>query len=85
MEPAMKINCDLCSASLYRRPFVDCKILAGPWANICLHCYLIHGLHPFGIGRATLFDSAGLRVAHAQANNPTIFAEIQRSAESVIL
>lgn len=50
---AEKSTCDFCQRIVV--VWVDGKTSIGPWANMCLDCYKVHGIG-LGIGKGQLID-----------------------------
>ena len=46
-------KCDICQGPI-NTCFVDGKMRAGPWANMCLSCHKAHGVG-LGTGRGQLY------------------------------
>ena len=49
--------CDCCSTKLADQPyFVDGRTVHGPWALLCPHCHVLHGVG-LGLGKGQKYDS----------------------------
>jgi hypothetical protein len=53
--------CDLCHIDISDKPFVDGKLVGGPWALMCEACHRQFGIG-LGTGRGQRYDRDGVKI-----------------------
>jgi hypothetical protein len=56
-------KCDICEASIADTEFVDAKTRMGPWALMCMDCWVEVGAYrTFGLGKGQHYDRHAVKI-----------------------